>query len=93
MTGVAPGSVDADLGRWLMHYRLTQDLSQHDVAEMVNAIDAGYGNHLAWNQAAVSRIETGKRKVSVTELIVLARWAGLTVNDLLVQALCGPDGG
>ena len=47
MTGVAPGSVDADLGRWLMHYRLTQDLSQHDVAEMVNAIDAGYGNHLA----------------------------------------------
>ena len=88
MAGVPVHPVDADVGAWLRTYRVTHDLSQHDVAAGVSNMEA-FGFTRAWTQSTVSKIETGLRSIYLHELLALAQWVGMPVESLLAEALNG----
>lgn len=63
-------------GKWLHTWRLDSDIAQADVAEAMST----YG--LAWSQSTVSKLEAGKRNVSMDEFFALAAMARMSVIRL-----------
>lgn len=72
----------AALGERLQHIRQAQRLTMADVAGRARACG------VPWDGPAVSRVEAGKRQVSVVELFALARLYGRPVVELLPEQAC-----
>lgn len=81
MSGVPVGQPDEAVGRWLVGYRRSFELSQTDVAMVMNGLGPFH-----WHASTVWKIENGRRSIYLSELVALARWAGMGVDSLLSQA-------
>lgn len=83
-TPLDPGlpTFGAALGARLRQVRERQRLTMADVAGRARACG------VPWDGPAVSRIEAGKRQLSVVELFALARLHGQSVRDLLPTEPC-----
>ncbi len=71
-------STDAAFGRLLRRVREAQDLSQ-----------TGLARRLGWPQATVSRVEQGRRGVTLSELLSVSRVFKRPVSELLGELLKG----
>ncbi|MDH6678422.1 transcriptional regulator with XRE-family HTH domain [Rhodococcus sp. LBL1] len=72
--------VDAEIGRKIAELRSQQQKTQHEfLAEL--AVQG-----VAWTQTTLSRIESGKRAVKLSEALAIADVLGVSAGDL------GPDG-
>jgi transcriptional regulator with XRE-family HTH domain len=65
----------------LRRLRGLRRLSQEDIAERMTAL--GYGRAGSWKRSTAAESETGKRQVTVDELVGLAMILGVTIGELL----------
>lgn len=77
MAPIPVTALSVALGKWLLDYRASEDLAQVDIATLM--VERG----IPWDQATVSKVENGKRNISMDEFIALGIVGRLSLLKLL----------